>query len=146
TPTSDYRVVTERSKAEPLAGLSVIDLSHTIAGGWVSQFLADGGADVLRIEPPGGSRLRRLAAWPALARGSRSVTIDLDDPAGRERLLNLVDSADIRPVTLRPATTAKFGLEPPRLLERNAARIAALTTGWGPAGPESAPKRDEGMI
>lgn len=146
TPTSDYRVVTERSKAEPLAGLSVIDLSHTIAGGWVSQFLADGGADVLRIEPPGGSRLRRLAAWPALARGSRSVTIDLDDPAGRERLLNLVDSADILLSTFRPATTAKFGLEPPRLLERNPALIAAMITGWGTRGPWADLKGYEGMV
>ncbi|WP_181779584.1 CoA transferase, partial [Pseudonocardia pini] len=145
TPTSDLEP-TERPAAEPLAGLTVLDLTHTTPGGWVSQFLADGGADVLHVEPPGGSRLRRSAAWPALARGSRSLVLDAADPENRDRLLSLVDDADVVLTSFRPATATRLGLTPEELAERNPAAVVASITGWGRRGPWSGLKGYEGLV
>ena len=64
----------EAASDGPLAGLVVVDLSTTLPGAQATQFLADCGADVIMVEPPDGSPLRELAAWPALLRGKRSVT------------------------------------------------------------------------
>src|ERR1700694_3806338 len=69
-----------RTVARPtaaLAGISVVDLSDTLAGALATQLLADFGADVVLVEPPGGATLRSQPAWPAWGRGKRSVILDL---------------------------------------------------------------------
>ena len=63
----------------PLTGLRVVDLSNTLTGATISGFLADFGADVLHVEPPGGSPLRSQPAFPFWARGKQSMVLDLHD-------------------------------------------------------------------
>jgi len=74
-----------------LAGLRVVDLSRNAAGARVSGFFADYGADVIFIEPPGGSPLREDPGWPHLGRGKRSWVADLRDSGDLERLRGLID-------------------------------------------------------
>src|ERR1041385_6878494 len=90
--------------AAALAGRRVVDLSTSVAGGWCSRMLADFGANVVVVEPPGGSPLRALAPFDDAGRGllaalllanKRSVVLDPGVPAERSALLELVRSADI---------------------------------------------------
>src|ERR1700744_2915671 len=119
----------------PLAGLVIIDLSTTLPGAQVTQFLADCGAEVIMVEPPDGSPLRDLAGWPALLRGKRSVTLDLHDDAALERLRALLRRADVMVNTLRPNTAERLGLSPESLSMRYPRLVVANVTGWGSAGP-----------
>ena len=65
--------LTAEAQAGPLAGLRVLDFSTTAAGAQASQTLADFGAEVVQVEPPGGSRLRSLTSYPLIARGKKKV-------------------------------------------------------------------------
>ncbi|MGW0808955.1 CaiB/BaiF CoA transferase family protein [Nonomuraea sp. NPDC002799] len=128
----------------PLAGLSVVDLSTTAPGAFATQFLADAGADVVHVEPPGGSPMRRTAGWPALARGSRSVVLDLRQD--RATLDGLISDADVLVTTLRPQAAEGLGLTPENLARLNPRLVSAAITGWGPAGPWSRLKGYEGLV
>jgi crotonobetainyl-CoA:carnitine CoA-transferase CaiB-like acyl-CoA transferase len=119
----------------PLAGLVVVDLSTTLPGAQATQFLADCGAEVIMIEPLGGSPLRDLAGWPALLRGKRSVTLDLHDDADLERLRALLRRADVMVNTMRPATAERIGLTDDALSEAYPRLVVASITGWGSTGP-----------
>src|SRR5215218_7622113 len=100
----------ESTSAGPLAGLVVIDASSTLPGAQVSQFLADCGAQVIMVEPPGGSMIRQLPGWPALLRGKQSVTLDLREEDGRESLRALLEGADVFVHTLRPNTADRLAI------------------------------------
>jgi len=119
----------------PLAGLVVIDLSTTLPGAEATQFLADCGAEVIMVEPPDGSPLRELASWPALLRGKRSVTLDVHDDAGLERLRGLLQRADVMVNTMRPTTAERLGLTHDALSTRYPRLVVATITGWGSTGP-----------
>ncbi len=80
---------------EPLDGLRVVDVTTTLTGAHISQTLADFGADVVQIEPPGGSPLRRQPAWPFWARGKRSVVLDLDVAEDGAAAQDLAAGADV---------------------------------------------------
>lgn len=136
----------EAQGATPLAGLTVVDLSTMAPGAQATQFLADAGADVVQVEPPGGSPLRELAAWPALARGKRSVELDLRDQAGRDVLHGLIARADVLVTTFRPRTTERLGLTPAELARLNPRLVSAAITGWGSSGPWADLKGYEGMV
>src|SRR5579875_222207 len=77
----------------PLDGVRVVDLSSTMPGAQATQFLAEAGADVVLVEPPGGHPLRTAAAWPAVAGGKRSIR--LDPVAESDTLRTLVGDADV---------------------------------------------------
>ena len=66
----------------PPAGLTVLDLSTTLAGAFAAQFLADAGADVTQVERPGDTALRAFAGWPSFGRRKRSVVLDRTSEAG----------------------------------------------------------------
>lgn len=132
--------------AGPLAGLTVVDLSTTLPGATATQFLADAGADVVQVEPPAGSPLRTLAAWPALARGKRSVALDIAAPPDRAVLDRLLAGADVLVTTSRPRTVARLGLTPDALAELNPRLVSAAITGWGSSGPWADLKGYEGLV
>ena len=96
----------------PVAGLRVIDCSRGTAGPRATGMLADYGADVVWVEPPGGDPLRRCAPEHAsvLNRGKRSVELDLHDPAARDRVLALVDRAEVFVESWRPGVADRLGL------------------------------------
>jgi crotonobetainyl-CoA:carnitine CoA-transferase CaiB-like acyl-CoA transferase len=136
----------ERPEGGPLAGVMVIDLSTTIPGAQATQFLADAGADVVQVEPPGGSPLRNRAGWPALARGKRSIELDLHDDADREMLDGLIATADVLVTTVRPGTAARLRLGPAELAALNPRLVSAAITGFGSTGPWAHFKGYEGMV
>ncbi|MCM3926021.1 CoA transferase, partial [Frankia sp. AiPs1] len=130
----------------PLAGLSVVDLSTTMAGAFATQFLAEAGADIVMVEPPGGSRLRTYAAWPAVAGGKRSLVLDPRDPAERTLLDGLIAGADVLVTTMRPRTAERLGLTASRLGALNPRLVSVAITGWGSTGPWAGLKGYEGMV
>src|SRR5688572_19482503 len=94
----------------PLAGLQVVELSTTLTSATISGFLADFGADVVAVEPPGGSPLRTQPSFPFWGRGKRSVVLDLAAPADAEVARSLAIGADVVIETFRPAVVERFGL------------------------------------
>lgn len=121
----------------PLAGVRVIDLAEGKAE-MCGRFLADLGADVIRVEPPGGAPSRRrqpVAGGVSLYfathnAGKRGVVLDVHDPAGRDGLLALAETADILIETERPGT-----LDVPGLRARNPALVVVSVTDFGQSGP-----------
>ncbi|HVW40396.1 MAG TPA: CoA transferase [Amycolatopsis sp.] len=132
--------------ARPLAGLTVVDLSTTMPGAMAAQFLADSGAGVIGVEPPGGSPLRSSAAWPVVGGGRQSIVLDLHDDADLGTVRDLLARADVAITTLRPATAARLGLGAEQLCGLNPRLVSAAITGWGSSGPWSGLKGYEGMV
>ncbi|WP_395111573.1 CoA transferase [Actinomadura sp. SCN-SB] len=130
----------------PLAGLSVIDLSTTMPGALATQFLAEAGADVVVVEPPGGSPLRTAAAWPVIAGGKRSAVLDVHKGGDRATLDGLLRRADVAVTTLRPRTAELLGLTPDRMAALNPRLVSAAITGWGSDGPWRDLKGYEGLV
>lgn len=129
-----------------LEGLLVVDLSTTLPGALATQFLADAGADVVLVEPPGGSPLRANPGWPSLGRGKRSRVLDLADDAGRAELELLLAAADVAVTTWRPSTARTLGLDGPSLGARHPRLVSAAITGWGPDGPWAEHKGYEALV
>jgi CoA:oxalate CoA-transferase len=124
----------------PLSGVRVLDLSELLPGPFMTQALVELGADVLKVErPPHGDNVRRMspALFDVVNRGKRSLLIDLKDTAQRERVLKLVDEADVLVEGYRPGVTERLGLGPKALLERNPRLIYVSLTGYGATGPQA---------
>src|SRR3546814_19577912 len=103
----------------PLAGLVVVDLSTTLPGCKTRQFLADCGADVIMVEPPGGNPMRCDPGWPALLRPRRSITLDIENDEGDlHTLRGLLAQADVLVSTMRPTPAERIGLPPSALPEQ----------------------------
>src|SRR5689334_3044568 len=94
----------------PLEGLRVVELSTTLTSATISGFLADFGADVVVVEPPGGSALRTQPSFPFWGRGKRSVVLDLGTRDDAEVARSLATGADVVIETFRPGVVERFGL------------------------------------
>ncbi|MGQ4435890.1 MULTISPECIES: CaiB/BaiF CoA transferase family protein [unclassified Streptomyces] len=130
----------------PLAGLKVVDLTTSYAGPTASMYLADLGADVLKIERPGGDDARAwgppfasgTSAWFASAnRNKRSICLDLRLPRGREVLTRLLDSADVFLQNAKPSKLEKLGIDPVSVRSRNPRLIYCALSGFGLDGPDA---------
>jgi len=131
----------------PLAGIRVLDLSRVLAGPVCCQLLADLGADVVKVERPGtGDDTRQWgppfvgddgpsAYYLSANRGKRSLALDLEQPAGRAILEQLLRQADVMVENFLPAAREKFGLAPERLAEINPRLVSATISGFGRTGP-----------
>jgi crotonobetainyl-CoA:carnitine CoA-transferase CaiB-like acyl-CoA transferase len=125
-----------------LEGITIIDLTRLLPGAVATQWLADFGAEVIKIEqPPIGDYARyKFGAEgdnPIFAmtnRGKKSVTIDLKDAAGRDALLRLTDRADVLIEGFRPGVMERLGVGFDTLRERNARLIYCALTGYGAGG------------
>ena len=129
-----------------LQGIRVLDFSRYIAGPYCASILGDLGAEVIRIEPPGGADDRFLlkvegfddgAQFMALNRNKKSLTMDLRSPRGREVLNRLVASADVTLTNMPPAALPRLGLDYASLKQANPAIISANVSAYGPQGPLS---------
>lgn len=129
----------------PLEGVRVIEVNPTLPSAMATQFLADGGAEVIMVEPPGGSSLRHRAGWPVLARGKQSVELDLDCQQGREKLFDLLAVADVFVEAARPGS-GRTGLTNDQLCQRFPRLIVGSLTGWGSSGPWKGFKGYEGLV
>jgi crotonobetainyl-CoA:carnitine CoA-transferase CaiB-like acyl-CoA transferase len=135
----------ERPRRGPLADIRVIDLATVIAGPGAARYLADFGADVLKIERPGGDSTRTMglpdprdgtsAYWKLVARNKRCATLDLKTDEGRETLLRLVEDAHVLVENFRPGVLERLGLGPDVLLERNPRLVVCRVTAFGQDGP-----------
>jgi crotonobetainyl-CoA:carnitine CoA-transferase CaiB-like acyl-CoA transferase len=130
----------------PLDGLRVLDLSEVVMAPSATQVLADYGADVIKIERPGGEILRRIAPassveepiscyYAALNRAKRSVCLDLKSAADRDSLLTLVRDADVLVHNFRPGAMERIGLGYAHLEALNSRLIHAVGLGFGHDGP-----------
>lgn len=132
----------------PLDGYRVLDFTQNVAGPLAGQVLADLGAEVIKIEAPGGESARRIVSVvpgrKPLAtyflpnnRGKKSVMVDLRSDEGRENVLRLADSADVVLEAFRPGVMEKLGLGPDTLQQRNPALVYARLSAYGGNGVNS---------
>jgi crotonobetainyl-CoA:carnitine CoA-transferase CaiB-like acyl-CoA transferase len=130
----------------PLSGVRVLDLTGVVSGPFATMFLADQGADVIKIEPIAGDITRRSRAsidkngeFSALFissnRGKRSLSIDVKSEAGREVLARLVAQADVLVQNFRPGTMERLGLGADQLRQRHPRLIYVSISGVGETGP-----------
>jgi crotonobetainyl-CoA:carnitine CoA-transferase CaiB-like acyl-CoA transferase len=128
----------------PLEDLRVLDLSTVLAGPSCARYLADFGADVIKVERPGGDTWRRVGWldddgtslwWKLTNRNKRCVTLDLKDDDDRTVLLRLVDGAHVLIENFRPGTLERLGLGPDVLHARNPGLVVVRVTGFGQDGP-----------
>ena len=125
--------------AIPLEPLKVIEFTHMIMGPACGMMLAELGADVIKVEPPGGDKTRRLSGsgagyFPMYNRNKRSICLDLKSDAGREAALRLIDSADVFIENFRPGTMERLGFGYDALAERNPRLVYCSEKGFL-AGP-----------
>jgi crotonobetainyl-CoA:carnitine CoA-transferase CaiB-like acyl-CoA transferase len=132
--------------AGALNGVRVLDLTGVVSGPYATMFLADQGADVLKIEPIGGDITRRSRAvidkageFSALFissnRGKRSLSIDVKSETGREVMAKLVAQSDVLVQNFRPGTTERLGLGADELRQRHPRLIYVSISGVGDTGP-----------
>ena len=121
----------------PLAGITVIEIAGIGPGPYCGMMLADMGADVIRIDRAGAVAGGDPARPPAdfLARGRRSVGVDLKSADGVEVVLGLVERADALIEGFRPGVTERLGIGPEDCLARNPRLVYGRMTGWGQEGP-----------
>ncbi|MSP34692.1 MAG: CoA transferase [Limnohabitans sp.] len=127
-----------------LAGLKVVELGQLIAGPFAAKTLADFGADVIKIEPPGsGDPLRQWRLikdgtsvwWQVQSRNKRSLALDLRQPEAQAIVRKLVKEADVMIENFRPGAMESWGLCPDALLELNPGLIMLRISGYGQTGP-----------
>ena len=118
----------------PLHGVRVVEIAGIGPGPHACMILADLGADVIRIDRPGGGIFSGGSA-ELLNRGRPSVALDLKHPDAVATVLDLVARADVLVEGLRPGTMERLGLGPEECLEHNPALVYGRMTGWGQTGP-----------
>jgi formyl-CoA transferase len=128
----------------PLAGIKVLELGSLVAGPYASALLAQFGAEVIKIEPPGeGDPLRQWRKvhkgtslwWYSQSRNKKSVTLDLKSDAGREIIHRLVRGCDIVIENFRPGTLERWGIGWEALSATNPKLIMVRVSGYGQTGP-----------
>jgi len=130
----------------PLAGTRVLDLSTIVSGPLCTQILGDLGADVVKVEAPGGDTARMLGGvrkadmtgfFAMLNRNKRSVVLDLKQAAGRDALIRLAARADVLVENFRPAVMERLGLGWRGLELTNPRLVYVSISGFGPEGPDA---------
>ncbi|MWV39242.1 succinyl-CoA:mesaconate CoA-transferase [Natrialba sp. INN-245] len=137
-----------------LDDVCVLDLTRVLGGPYCTMLLADMGADVVKIEPPGGDFVRQTPPFhddddsfggyfQSINRGKRSLELDFTDERDREEFRSLVETADVVVENYRSGTMEKFGLEYERLAEINPRLVYAAMRGFGDPRTVSSPRQDE---
>jgi crotonobetainyl-CoA:carnitine CoA-transferase CaiB-like acyl-CoA transferase len=132
----------------PLAGFRVVEMSHMIMGPSCGMFLAQLGADVIKIEPPKGDKTRQLTGmgtgfFPVFNRGKRSIVLDVTTAEGLEATHRLLETADVFVENFRDSALQRIGLGHPALRKRYPALIIAAHKGFLSGPYEHRPALDE---
>ena len=128
---------------KPLQGLRVIELGQLLAGPFAGCMLGYFGAEVIKIEPPGGDPIRNWREvkdgtslwWRSLARNKKCISVDLKTQEGRDLVRQLLVTADIVIENFRPGVMENWGLDPESLRQDNPSLIYARISGYGQSGP-----------
>jgi formyl-CoA transferase len=128
-----------------LRSLRVLELGHFIAAPFCTRVLADLGADVIKLEPPGGDPVRgwgmqaggRSIWWSVHGRNKRCITLDVRKPEGREIVLDLVQKCDVVVENFRPGQLEKWGLGPEELAKARPGIVLVRISGYGQTGPDA---------
>ena len=133
--------------AGPLDGIRVVDCSRGIAGARLTWFLADYGADVIWVEPPGGDPWREVlaAGYSVYNRNKRSVVLDLRESASHHVMTDLLDTADVFVQSWRPGVAGRLGLDYESLHEMHPSLVCCSISGFGPGrtGGDAMPGYDD---
>lgn len=129
--------------SKPLQGLRVIELGQLLAGPFAGSMLGYFGAEVIKVEPPGGDPMRNWREvkegtslwWRSLARNKKCISLDLKTERGRELVRQLMLDADIVIENFRPGVLEDWGLDPGKLRQQNPRLIFARISGYGQTGP-----------
>ncbi|MFI8214922.1 CaiB/BaiF CoA transferase family protein [Streptomyces sp. NPDC085932] len=119
----------------PLAGVRVVELAGIGPGPFAAMLLADLGAEVVRVDRPGGPGLAIDPAYDVTNRNKRSVVVDLKAPDGPNQVLDLAARADILVEGYRPGVAERLGVGPGDCHARNPRLVYGRMTGWGQDGP-----------
>ncbi len=130
---------------QTLAGIRILDLTAYIAGPYGATLLGDLGADVVKVESPGGDTMRHYPstlegesrAYLGVNRNKRSIVIDLKKPEGLRVFRKMVERADVVVHNFRPAAAARLGVDTPSLLVINPRLVSCSLTGFGRTGPKA---------
>jgi crotonobetainyl-CoA:carnitine CoA-transferase CaiB-like acyl-CoA transferase len=136
----------EENMSGPLSGVTVLDISTVVSGPLATMHLADQGANVIKVEPPGGDINRRSrqkvsengqfsALFISTNRGKRSIALDLKNPKGMEVFRKLLLKADVLVQNFRPGITEKLGIGPEDVRKINPRTIYVSISGVGDDGP-----------
>ena len=142
---SDPRLETSDAFPGPLAGVRVLEFSQIVAGPVCGINLSDLGADVVKLEPPGGESIRNTGAvipkegkgFQALNRGKRSLIVDLHDDRGRELVHRLIRDIDVVLINYRLGVAERIGIDYDSLQAIKPDLIYWQNTGFGEDGPEA---------
>ena len=135
--------MTDHDPSQPLRGVRVLDLSAVLSGPMCTALLADQGAEVVKVEPPGGDLSRRIgpakgemaAMFIAANRGKRSIVLDLKRAAHLEVVRDMARRADVLVENFRPGAMARLGLDHATLADANPRLVYVSITGYGQSGP-----------
>ena len=126
----------EKSMAGPLEGLKVVEMAGLGPAPFCAMMLADMGAQVIRIERPGGGDAKLIEGkFDVTTRGRTTLSLDLRQPLAVELVLQLIEKSDVVVEGFRPGVMERLGLGPDVCLERNPKLIYGRMTGWGQHGP-----------
>jgi len=133
------------SSTGALEGVRVLDFGQYIAGPMTTMYLADYGADVIRVDPPGGPRhdTPANATWN---RGKRSIVLDLKKPDDLQTALALVDRADVMVENFRPGVMQRLGLGPQAMTARNPRLVYCSLPGFAAVDPRAGLRAWEGVV
>lgn len=121
---------------KPLSHLTVVDMTVNLPGPFCSEILADLGARVIKVEPPGGDPLRHSPhMWASLNRGKESITLNLKSTTGRQILQDLIAKADIFLEGSRPGVAKRLGADYTTLATINPDLVYCSISGFGQDGP-----------
>ncbi|MBT9477286.1 CoA transferase, partial [Polaromonas sp.] len=144
TPPETLTSPAPHAQPGPLAGLKVLELGQLIAGPFAAKTLADFGAEVIKIEPPGsGDPLRKWRLlkdgtsvwWQVQSRNKRSLALDLRQPEAQAIVRQLAQESDVLIENFRPGAMEGWGLGPDELLKRNPRLVMLRISGYGQTGP-----------
>lgn len=131
-----------KEHGRPLDGVLVVDLSHIYNGPYATFLMAMAGAEVIKVEPPGGEHLRARAAlggaslpFAMLNSNKKCMTLNLKSTRGRALLLEMVRQADVLVENFAPGVTERLGIGPETLHEVNPRLVYASSSGYGRSGP-----------
>jgi len=129
----------------PLKGVRVLEVGSFIAGPFCGQILGDFGAEVIKVEQPGGGDSMRQWGqakiegqslwWPVLSRNKKSITLNLRTPEGQGLLRKLIAKCDVMIENFRPGTLEKWGLPPEEIEKTNPRLVLVRVSGYGQTGP-----------